>query len=73
MKSEALTVLYKTTQLLPRVLESNAISGFPRIGETAKTWENILSEAHEDLSATSERPAKIVGVYGELKFQPDSY
>ncbi|KAF9478816.1 hypothetical protein BDN70DRAFT_808062 [Pholiota conissans] len=58
--SKALTLLNKTTQLLPRILESNVISGFPRTDETRNTWEKILSEAHEDISASSERPAKIV-------------
>ncbi|KJA27888.1 hypothetical protein HYPSUDRAFT_130531 [Hypholoma sublateritium FD-334 SS-4] len=63
-KPEALTLLHKAAMVVPRVLEASSNSpGFLRNGETSRTWESILSDAHEDLSTASERPARIV-VYG---------
>lgn len=61
-KPEALTLLHKTSIVVPRVLETvNDSPGFLRIGDTSSTWGSILSDAHQDLSTASERPAKIVG------------
>ncbi len=61
-KPEALTLLHKASIVVPRALKTvNDSPGFLRIGDTSSTWESILSDAHQDLSTASERPAKIVG------------
>ncbi|TFK44342.1 hypothetical protein BDQ12DRAFT_672816 [Crucibulum laeve] len=59
-RQEALTLLHKTTTLLPRALPS---SGSSRDVESLEFWNTILSQAYEDLTQTSEREARIV-VYG---------
>lgn len=59
--NETLSLLHRTITLLPRVLNSKRNSGSTRAEETADFWNAILSNIYEDLSATTERPAKIVG------------
>lgn len=62
---EPLTILYKATALLPRVPCFEEGSG-PQQTKRSDLWEPILSGAHEDLSATADRPVKIVGLYLSL-------
>ncbi|CAA7261738.1 unnamed protein product [Cyclocybe aegerita] len=62
-KHEALTLLHKITNIVPRVLDLRTPSGSTRPKETSDIWERVLSDAHEDLSAAAERPIKIA-VYG---------
>ncbi|KDR75155.1 hypothetical protein GALMADRAFT_69641 [Galerina marginata CBS 339.88] len=56
-KLEPLTLLHKTTKLLPRIYKR---SRFPRPTETAQPWDLILNETFKDLSATPQRPVKLV-------------
>ncbi|KAJ3514118.1 hypothetical protein NLJ89_g2555 [Agrocybe chaxingu] len=62
-KHEALTLLHKASNIVPRVLDLRTPSGSARPKETNETWERVLSDAREDLSAAAERPIKI-SVYG---------
>jgi hypothetical protein len=61
-RHEALTLLHKITKIFPRVRDATGNSGFLRPEETPTFWDGILSDAYEDLSATAERPVKILGV-----------
>lgn len=61
-RHETLTLLHKITKMFPRVRDATGNSGFPRPEETPTFWDDILSDAYEDLSATVERPVKILGV-----------
>lgn len=58
---ETLTLLHRATTLLPRALNIQRTSGCARAEESTEFWNAILSSVHEDLLATTERPAKIVG------------
>jgi len=57
---ETLTLLHRATTLLPRALNIQRTSGCARAEESTEFWNAILSSVHEDLLATTERPAKIV-------------
>ena len=60
-RHEALTLLHKITKICPRVRDATGNSRFPRPEETPTIWDGILSDAYEDVSATAERPVKILG------------
>jgi hypothetical protein len=73
---EALTLLRKAEALLPRVFPANTSSGVHRTTNTAEFWSGILSQAYDDLSAKTERPARVVGSHLYLashKQAPDTY
>lgn len=55
--NETLSLLHRAITLLPRAFNA----GSTRAEGTADFWNAILCNVHEDLSATTERPAKIVG------------
>ena len=59
--NETLSLLHRAITLLPRALNIKQNSGSTLAEETANFWNAILSNAYEDLSATTERPAKVVG------------
>lgn len=59
--NETLSLLHRAITLIPRAFNIKQNSGSTRAGGTADFWKAILSNVHEDLSATTERPAKIVG------------
>ena len=59
--NEILSLLHRAITLLPRALNIKRNTGSTRAEETADFWNAILSNVYEDLSATTERPAKIVG------------
>jgi hypothetical protein len=58
---ETLSLLHRAITLLPRALNIKRNSSSTRAEETADFWNAILSNVYEDLSATTKRPAKIVG------------
>jgi len=58
-RHEALTLLHKTSKLLPSIPSQKTTSGITRTGEL---WNSVLSQAHIDLSTTEERPIKVVGM-----------
>jgi len=68
-RHEALTLLHKITKIFPRIQDITRTSGFQHSEDTATFWDGILSNVYEDLSATSERPVKILG----MCFLPDSF
>ena len=59
--NETLSLLRRAITLLPRALNIKQDSGSTRAEGSADFWNAILSNTYEDLSATTERPAKIVG------------
>ena len=59
--NETLSLLRRFITLLPRALNIKQNPGSTRAEGTADFWNAILSSVYEDLSATTERPAKIVG------------
>lgn len=61
LANETLSLLHRAITLLPRALNIKRNSGSTRTEEAADFWNAILSNVYEDLSATTERPAKIVG------------
>ncbi|PPQ68031.1 hypothetical protein CVT25_014492 [Psilocybe cyanescens] len=61
-RTEPLTLLHKMRKILPRIIGKGG-PGFQRTAEASNIWDSILSEAHEDLSATGERPAKVIGAH----------
>lgn len=65
---ETLTLLHSATTLLPRVLKVQRTSGPARAEGTTEFWNAILSSVREDLLATTERPAKIVGPCTPISF-----
>ena len=67
-RAHVLTVLHKTTSLLPRILPSskpgpNGVS----LRESLAFWEDVLGKVYEDLTLTSEKREKdlvrIVGAW----------
>ncbi|KAG6813369.1 hypothetical protein H0H92_011635 [Tricholoma furcatifolium] len=60
-RHEILTLLHKTTSLLPRALASTE-QGAP-VAESLDLWKEILSKSYDDLVAKGSRPARVV-VYG---------
>ena len=67
-RAHVLTVLHKTTSLLPRILPSsrpgtNGVS----LRESLAFWEEVLGKVYEDLTLTSEKREKdlvrIVGAW----------
>lgn len=60
---EPLTLLRKAAALLPRVFTAQTSPGVHRTTNTAEFWNGILSQAYDDLSAKTERPARVVGSY----------
>lgn len=69
--NETLSLLHRTITLLPQALNIKQNSGSTRAEGTADFWNAILSNAYEDLSATTERPAKIVGSWNPYRFSFD--
>lgn len=63
---EPLTLLRKAAALLPRVFPAQTSPGVHRTTNTAEFWNGVLSQAYDDLSAKTERPAKVVGSYFHL-------
>lgn len=66
--SETLSLLHRAITLLPRALNIKKNTGFIRAEGAADFWNSNLSNVYEDLSATTERPAKIVGSYTPIIF-----
>lgn len=60
-RHEILTLLHKTTSLLPRVLESKSDNRYPSYPTSLEFWADILSGAYEDVTSTADRPARIAG------------
>lgn len=60
---EPLTLLRKAAALLPRAFPAQTSPGVHRTTNTAEFWIGILSQAYDDLSAKTERPARVVGSY----------
>ncbi|GLB37659.1 hypothetical protein LshimejAT787_0407100 [Lyophyllum shimeji] len=60
-RHEILTLLHKTTSLLPRALPPKVQTRIPT--ESVEFWKDILSETYNDLLSKESRPAKIT-VYG---------
>lgn len=69
--NETLSLLHRAITLLPRALNGKQNSGSTQAEGTADFWNAILSSAYEDLSATTERPAKIVGSCSPIFFLCD--
>jgi hypothetical protein len=65
---ETLSLLHRAITLLPRALSIKQKSGSTRAEGAADFWNAILSNAYEDLSATTERPGKIVGSCTSIVF-----
>lgn len=66
--NETLSLLHRIITLLPRALYIKQNSGSTRAEGSADFWNAILSNAYGDLSATTERPAKIVGSCNRFSF-----
>jgi hypothetical protein len=60
--NETLSLLHRAITLLPQTLNIKRSSSSTRAEETADFWNGILSNVYEDLSATTKRPARIVGL-----------
>ena len=55
-RAQVLTVLHKTTSLLPRILSNEKPSpGGISLRESLLFWEEVLGKVYEDLTLTSER------------------
>ena len=65
-RAQVLTVLHKTTSLLPRILSHEESSaGGPPSRESLLFWEDVLGKVYEDLTLTSEKREKdVVRVVG---------
>ena len=59
--NETLSLLQRAVTILPRALNIKRNSGSTRAEEATDFWNVTLSNVYEDLSATTKRPAKIVG------------
>ncbi|OSD07093.1 hypothetical protein PYCCODRAFT_1431273 [Trametes coccinea BRFM310] len=75
-RAHTLTLLHKTTSLLPRILPNGPTGsdGVPT-NESLQFWENVLGRLYEDLSLAPERKEKArvrVAVYGVDEYSPAS-
>ncbi len=65
-RTHTLTLLHKTTALLPRILPSTrpGPSGISE-HESLQFWEDVLDQVHADLSLSAEKEKGRVRVVGE--------
>ncbi|KAH9892780.1 hypothetical protein C8Q73DRAFT_746561 [Cubamyces lactineus] len=67
-RTHTLTILHKTSALIPRILPSSRRSpDGPSLHESLQFWEDVLGQVHEDLSLSPEQKDKArvrVVVYG---------
>lgn len=59
VKHEPLTLLYRTTNLLPRVLPSR--SDTVNSVESLEFWNELLSDVYDSIASTGEANARVVG------------